>query len=302
MDSPVAQGAAASRWGPDDELGAANLLDSALTRDGLALAGGGRVFDLTQPISSDSPRLPRVMSPYTMCMWSHPVSSRHHLEATLGIENEMGYADERVEFDLHTGTHVDALGHAWIGDRTYNGLTVREVVTNWGLRRLGIENLPPVVARGVLVDMPAHLGRELEPGESIGVRELEGALAGQGVELRRGDVVLIRTGWARYYADGTDRFVASWPGIGVAAARWLAEREPVVVGADTLGLEVYPDEVPTVHSPVHQLLLATIGLYILEQADLDALSAAGVHEFLVLCLAPKFVGGTAAPVGLAAVA
>jgi kynurenine formamidase len=290
------------RWGPADQLGAANLVDAVLSPATLALAGEGRVLDLSQPISHLSPRLDRVMSPYSMCMWSHPLSSRHHLQREMGIMNEMGYADERVEFDLHTGTHIDALGHAWIGDRTYNGRSMRDVVTNWGLRELGIEHLPPVVARGVFFDVPAHRGRALEPGEVVTVADLEGIARTRGIAIRSGDVVFVRTGWAQYYAGDPATYSASWPGIGVDAAAWLAERDVAIVGGDTIGLEVYPDEVPTVHSPVHQLLLASCGIYILEQADLDPLAEREINEFLCLCLAPRFVGGTASPVRLVGVA
>jgi kynurenine formamidase len=288
-----------SKWGPADELGAANLLPDVLTPEARAVIGNGRIFDLSQPISVDSPRLPMLMSAYSMCMWSNPISSRHFLEETNGIENAIGYADERVEFDLHTGTHIDALGHTFANDRTYNGFTVRETVTNWGLKRLGIENLPPVVARGVLIDLPTLKGRDLEPGEVVTVTDLRRALSGQEIELDQGDVVLIRTGWARYYSE-PETYVAAWPGIGLDAARWLVARNVSVVGADTMGLEVYPDEVATVHAPVHQYLLARSGVYILEQANLDPLADAGVYSFLCLCLAPRFVGGTAAPVRLVA--
>jgi len=291
-----------SRWGADDQLGAANLLDSVVPAEALALAGEGRIFDLSHPISDAAPRIDRVMSPYSMCMWSNPVASRHHLERELGAVNEMGFADERVEFDLHTGTHIDALGHVFIGDLTYNRRTVRDVITNWGLRELGIENLPPVVARAVLIDMPRHRGRPLEPGELITKRDLETALAEQALALRPGDLVFVRTGWGVYYADGTDAYTGGSPGIGIEAAEWLVSQDVVIVGADTMGLEVYPCEDPLVHYPVHQLLLAKAGVYILEQANLESVAAAEVHEFLCLCLAPRFVGGTASPVRLVALA
>lgn len=290
-----------SRWGPDDELGTANLVEDVLSTEAVDLIGDGRIFDLSQPISRTSPRLPNIMSPYTICMWSNPISSRHYIEATMGAENQIGYADERIEFDLHTGTHIDSLGHAWVGDKTYNGFSVRQVISNWGLQRLGMENFPPVIVRGVLVDVPAFRRRELEPGEVITSADLQGALSRQGTTLRRGDIVLIRTGWARLYAD-PERYVQAWPGIGMEAARWLVSEEPVIVGADTMGLEVYPDEVPTIHAPVHQFLLARSGTYILEQANLEEIAKQGVYEFLCVCLPPKFVGGTAAPVRLVAIA
>jgi kynurenine formamidase len=290
-----------SRWGPSDELGAANLLSAVVTAETASLVGRGRVFDLSQPISTRSPRLEALMSPYSMCMWSNPVISRRYVAETFGVTNGIGYADERIELDLHTGTHIDALGHVFVDDRGYNGLSAEAVVSNWGLRKLGIENLPPVVTRGILADARAVRGRALEPGEPITVSDLEQAFRLGGVEAHTGDVVLVRTGWAEFYGVDNPAYTSGWPGITIEAARWLAARDVVIVGADTMGLEVYPDLVAGEHAPVHAFLLPEAGVHILEQANLEELAVAGVHEFLCLCLAPRFVGGTAAPVRLVAI-
>jgi kynurenine formamidase len=291
-----------SRWGSDDRIGAANLLPGRLDARLLGLVGQGRLLDLTQAISAESPRIAPGMSPFTMCMWSHPQTNQSYNQEHFGATNEMGFADERIEGDLHTGTHVDALGHAWVGELTFNRRTMRDVVTNGGLRELGIENLPPVVTRGVLIDVPAHLGRALAPGEAIGIELLGSALERQGSTLEPGDAVFVRTGWGPLYRDDPERYIGHAPGIDVGAARWLADRDAVLVGADTMSLEVYPPAEPGEHFPVHVELLVRSGVYILEQADLEPLVQAGVTEFLCLCLTPKFTGGTAAPVRLVAVA
>lgn len=291
-----------SRWGSADRVGAANLIPSTLNPALLALTGQGRVIDLSQPISTRSPRLAPGMSPFTMCMWTHPHDNVVYNEEHFGATNGMAFADERIEGDLHTGTHVDALGHAWVGDRTFNRLPMRQVVTSQGLRELGIENLPPIVTRGVVLDIPHLRGRALMPGEPITADDVMAAAALQGIGFRSGDIVLIHTGWAQYYDDGTDRFVGESPGVDVSAARYLAEQGAVVVGSDTMGLEVWPAQVPGEHFPVHVELLVNQGVYILEQADLRPLITAGISEFLCLCLTPLFVGATAAPVRLIAVA
>ena len=291
-----------SRWGAADRIGAANLLPSHLDAALLALTGLGRIFDLTQTISSASPRLAPGMSPFTMCMWTHPHDNAVYNEEHFAATNGMAFADERIEGDLHTGTHVDALAHAWVGDRTFNRLSMREVVTSQGLRELGVENLPPVITRGVLLDIPRLRGRSLRPGEAIDAAALAAAAEAQGVQVRAGDAVFVHTGWADFYADGTDRFIRDSPGIDVSGARWLAERGAVLVGSDTMGLEVWPTGVAGSHFPVHVELLVNQGVYILEQADLRPLVSAGVSEFLCLCLTPLFVGATAAPVRLIAIA
>jgi kynurenine formamidase len=287
-------------WGPDDQAGAANEVTPQRLLDALALVRGGRVFDLSMPLSTASPRMPVVQSPYSLCLWSNPYVGQGSYERE-GARNGVSFADERVTLDLHTGTHIDALAHAWIGDRTYNGLRMEEVVDNWGLRKLGIEHLPPLLTRGVLLDIPRAVGRALEPGEVVGPDELETASRQQGAVVQPGDIVLIRTGWGAFWGVDNDTYLRDSPGLGIEGARWLTDRGVAVAGADTMLLEVYPPEAPEIQYPVHQHLLARAGTYIIEQAALDELARAEAFEFLCVCTAPKFEGATAAPVRLTAV-
>ena len=280
-------------------LGGTARLSAASVLKALAAAPSGVVVDLSQPITRSTPR-DAEQSPYALCMWSHPLTSQRE-NANAGAENEVGFAVERVEFDLHTGTHIDALGHCVAGSSMHGGLAVDEVVTNAGLRLLGIEKVPPLVARGSFLDIPAVTGRELEPGEVITARTIQRALHRQGSDIRGGDIVLIRTGWAQHYAVDNSRFLDSWPGIGVDAAAWLRERDVVAVGADTHALEVWPSEEKRNHWPVHQEFLVHAGIYIIEHANLETLAEHGVYNFLCLCLPIRFVGGTASPIRLTAV-
>jgi kynurenine formamidase len=120
-----------SRWGADDQRGAANEITPTAVLQALQAGTNGTVLDLAQPVWRGSPR-DSEQSPYTICMWSHPVASRHD-HAFAGAHNDVGFAVERVELDLHTGTHIDALGHCVVGDRMYNDVLVDEAVTNQGL-------------------------------------------------------------------------------------------------------------------------------------------------------------------------
>ena len=235
-----------------------------------------------------------------MCMWSHPAASRAE-HARAGAENDVGFAVERVEMDLHTGTHIDALGHCVIGPSMHRGLTVDEAVANGGLTHLGIDTAPPIIARGILLDMPAAFGRALESGEAISVDAIRSALERADSEVEPGDVVLIRTGWARYSGTDNERFLNSWPGIGIDAARWLADQKVIAVGADTHALEVWPPEDEHTHWPVHQEFLVRAGIYIIEHANLEELARHEAYRFLCLCLPIRFVGGTASPVRLTAI-
>jgi kynurenine formamidase len=240
------------------------------------------------------------MGPYTLSTWLHPFVNRTWFERD-GAVNRVGFAEERVEMDLHVGTHIDALGHTSKGDLMYGGMEVMDVAGDRGLSRLGIDKIPPVITRGVLVDVPHALGQELTAGEVITSAMLEQTLAQEGVTLRRGDLVLIRTGWGRYYETNNPHYVESAPGIGVDAAAWLGERDVVAIGADTMALEVLPHEEPDRPYAVHQLLLVELGIYIIENLALDEIGAAAIYEFACLCLPPKFRGATGAPVRVVAV-
>jgi kynurenine formamidase len=290
-----------SLWGANDQIGAANELFPNRVLEALSLAREGRVLDLSQPLCRESPRLPVVQSPYTLCLWSNPVTSKQWFVENDGARNGVAFAEERVELDLHTGTHIDALAHTWVNGRTYNRFTTTEVVGNWGLKRCGIEHLPPVVTRAILLDVAALRGRILEPGEVITVRDLELAEERQGVSLSPGDIAFVRTGWARYYRVANDIYVGAAPGLGLSAARWLTSQRVVAAGADTMCLEVYPSEQADSPFAIHQHLLARTGTYIIEQANLEELASLGVWEFLCLCLAPAFEGATGAPIRLTAV-
>lgn len=265
----------------------------------LKAASAGTIVDLSQPVDRFTPR-DAEQSPYAICMWSHPSASVLD-NARAGAENEIGFAVERVELDLHTGTHIDALGHCTVGSLMHAGLSVAEVVKNTGLHRLGIETAPPMVTRGVLIDAQTATGRLLEAGEVITVELMERALAQQSTQLSPGDIVLLRTGWARYYRSDNKRFLEGWPGIGLDAARWLRQHGAVAVGADTHALEVWPPEHPRTHWPVHQELLVRSGIYIIEHANLEELAKREAYSFLCLCLPIRFVGGTASPIRLTAV-
>ena len=263
------------------------------------LVEAGRIFDLSTPISKEAPRLD-ILSPYVMCLWQHPIQS-HNDRAREGVVNGAAFADERVEMDLHTGTHIDALGHAWQHGRGFGGIAVEDAVGAQGLRELGIEVAAPMVARGVLLDAAAIRGGTLEAGDVITAADLERAADAAGCEVGAGDIVLIRTGWGPLYHCEPARYARSWPGIGLEAARWLTSRGVRAVGADNMALEVNPHEQADESMPVHMHMLVETGTYIIEQADLEALAAAAPREFLCLCLPLLFVGGTASPIRLLAI-
>jgi kynurenine formamidase len=197
----------------------------------------------------------------------------------------------------HSGTHIDALCHQAEDLRLHGGVRVDATVqTSKGFTRLGAETIPPLLARGVLLDVAGALGVERLPdGHAVSVQELQ--RAAEGVELRPGDAVLVRLGAGAVWDDRAAYEAAG--GVSGAASAWLAERSPVAVGADNLAWDV-PSEAPDPDTgttlPGHVRLLVRGGIYIVESLNLEALAADGVREFAFVCLPLKLRGGTGSPV------
>ena len=286
-------------FGPDDRAGAANYVTEREVLRAIGLVREGRVVDLSLPIGPDSPRIPGINSPLVLSMWSHPlVSQRVHYER--GTRNGVAFADERIEFDTHTGTHIDALGHTSANGRMYNGVEVSQAVGNHGLTDLDASRIPPLLTRGVLLDLVAVKGRFLEAGEAVEPEDLEAAerLVPGGVQ--GGDIALVRTGWARHYGTDNLRYAVTAPGISETASSWLADKKVAAVAGDTMSIEVTPFQDPKNSDPVHLNLLVRRGVYMIEQCNLEAPEIRG-REFLCCCLPPLFSGATGSPLRLVAV-
>ena len=198
----------------------------------------------------------------------------------------------------HTGTHIDALCHQSDALVLYGGVSVTsEVQSSRGFTRHGVEEIPPIVAPGVLLDAAAREGvKSLEPGHAVTGEDLEACCENQGVAVEPGDVVLVRTGNARYWEDA-DRYLAG-PGMATSASYWVAQRGVVAVGADNPAWDVPGMKDPDLGCmlPGHLILLARRGIYIIENLNLDELAAAGYHRFDFVCTPLKLVGATGSPV------
>jgi kynurenine formamidase len=285
-----------SRWGAADQIGAANLLTQERRLAALRSVREGRMFDVSHVIGTDAPFMAPNQTPYLLSIWaSWRDSIRRRRKA--GAINDAGSNVERMEMTAHVGTHIDALGHFSIGEHLYNGLSAAEVVTDWGLDRLGIEQMPPMVTRGVLLDLAGRDGGDfLQPGRVVTPDELARAADDARIAVEPGDIVLIRTGWGRFFGVDNRRYLEGEPGIDVAAARWLTERGAVAIGCDNMAVEVLPNPDPRLMMPVHQHALAEAGVHLIENLALDELAAAGAASFCFILLATKYRGATGCPV------
>lgn len=247
----------------------------------------GVVYDLGQPYERGMP-----LSPLTPPFF-FTLSNRHGDRVT---SQGVSAANDYICMGSHVGTHIDALGHISRHGKLYGGIDVSEAQKGAaGLQAKGVETVPPVIRRGVLLDI-AWLKKAdaLPAGYAIGARDLEQAGSAQGAMPEPGDAVLVRTGWARHWTDAAVYpGQAGAPGVDDEGARWLAEKRPSVVGADTMGFEVRPT--PNFPS-VHGILLADHGIHIMENLFLEELSRDGCFTFVLIVLPLKIVGGTASPV------
>ena len=274
----VREGWEASPYGSADQIGAANRLTPAVVQRALTLPRDGRVVSLALPLDETAPAYP-------------PRRFDHYAIVNIGTDGSN--TDDFIHASLNTGTQIDGLAHLGVDGVFYNGNRGADFVVMEGLRRLGTEHIPPFVTRGLVLDMVALKGREMEGGEVITVADIEAALGRQGLPTpESGDVVLFHTGWLRHWRADSDLYWREEPGPGIEAARWLAERGVVAVGNDTSRLEADPFERDGLFFPVHQILLAESGVYILENLDTDALVAAGgADRPFLLMIAPLPVVG-----------
>jgi len=284
-----------SRFGAEDTLGAVNLLTPEKVLQAARLVKHGKTYPLGVETGPDSPAYPPRHYALTVLQPGDGTGS------TMGANKATGN-DDMLHFWMGIGSQIDGLGHMGLEHRYYNGLHASDFVTPTGLTKLGIHELPPIVTRGVLIDMARHLGQPILPeGTAFNRREIQAAAAAQGVTIEQGDVVLFHTGWLNVAETDPVRFMSGEPGLGVDGARYLAELGVVAVGADSWALEVIPHEDPALVFPVHPELLAKYGVYILENMDTRALAADGVHEFLFVLGAPRFVGAVQAVINPVAI-
>jgi kynurenine formamidase len=287
-------------WGAGDQVGALNSAGPESVLAALALVSQGRVIDLGVTISRQSyisPAHPRT----EVLRFRTPESLlREHGPEPAG-DAAISFNTSMIMISDHAGTQLDGLSHAAAGadHHWYNGFAWGQDSGDFGVTRAGAERIPPVIAPGVLLDIPAALGvGQLRAGQPIGQDELRAALDRQQTGIEPGDVVLIRTGMMRHWGEtGADHAALAkvdGAGLSLAGARWLVEQKgAVMIGADNSAVEVYPPADGDCLAPVHKYLLVEQGVHLGELHNLEELAAAGQSRFCYIALAPKVAGTTA---------
>jgi kynurenine formamidase len=281
----------ADEQGPIKELGNSDILTA------FSLVSEGKVYDLEVERFRGMPLHP-----------AHPQMEIVAFRTPLGIQNQgdqewlndkngenMAFISDLVIGTVHSGTHIDALAHVTVGDDShwYGGNKAAEKLGDFGPLVCDAAAIPPIITRGVLLDVAGHRSVPVLPkAEGISAAELQEVAAAQGTELRRGDTVLIRTGYVGLYPDAERMAEHAGPGIDKGAAIWLVEQGAVAVAGDTEALEQGPCAEPENPHAVHTVLLVENGIYIMEMVNMEQLAADKAYEFLFVSLPCKIRGAT----------
>lgn len=292
-----------SRYGVNDQLGTLNEITPAVTLGAVKLVKTGTIVDLGRILDDRAPKFPGRYWHQTVDASALFVNQRRPDAVEKGWgRNQINWITEVQAGTFQVGTQLDSIGHIQIGDRFYNGQTANEVVESWGLNRYGMETVPPIVTRGVLIDVAGYKGvARLEKGYVITLADIKSALAKQNIDIGKGDAVLIHTGWGALYGQDNEQFLAGEPGPGLEVVRWLYEEHIAMTGADTWSYGPVPGEDPERPFLVPQTMYVQMGLFGLENLATEELAARKVYQFLFVLTHGKTRGSTAAVIAPAAI-
>ncbi|HTM31225.1 MAG TPA: cyclase family protein [Vicinamibacterales bacterium] len=276
------------RWGPNDQLGAANLVTEAKRRQAAGLAKTGLTVSLAH-------------NPLTESAEDNASPFEHTMNRGFTTDTY------RVSYHGYAHSHLDALCHILYKDQTYNGYARADVNTEKGCAKLSIDNLKQgIVTRGVLLDIPRLKGVPyLEPGTAVYQEDVEAWEKQAGVKVGPGDAVLLRTGrWARREKTGPWAVGQSAAGFHASIATWLRARDVAFAGSDAAS-EVMPSGVAGVNLPVHTLMITALGINILDNQDLEGLAEIAARlkrwEFELVINPVPVIGGTGSPLNTLAI-
>ena len=291
-------------WGKDDEVGALNSVrDPAKVLVALRSVKTGRVFDLGLRVDRTSYKWPG-HSPTEVVSFRSPegVKRQKDIDGFANHPKQLGFHSCALFISDNIGTQIDGLGHITTGadNHWYNGFREQDWGGDFGHRKADAEKIPPIVARGVLIDVAGWKGVEALPANfGIGSKEMQAALAAQKVDVEPGDVVMLRTGTLRYWGEtGADHAKIAQhdsAGLTLEGAKWLVEQKgAVMIGGDTSGVEVGSD--PALKgqvNPVHEYLLVEQGVHLGEFHNLEELARNKVFRFVYVATTNR-IKGTAA--------
>jgi kynurenine formamidase len=263
-----------SKWGADDERGAANLIGPETVLRASKLIRQGKVFELGKELSAAIPFFGERRFSMQLKRTTPPAATNKQRSNEEIVTTELG----------QVGTQFDALNHQGIADMLYNCIKIDDIATRNGFTKLGVEKVGSIFTRGVLIDIAALKGVDMLPIDyEITPQDLQDALAKQGVTLGQGDAALIRTGWGQLYGKDNPK------------------QNIVLIGSDNWGIEIFPNPDKQIRLPVHAIALVVNGIFLLENMELEGLSKDKAYEFALIVEPLKIKGGTGSTVAPIAV-
>jgi kynurenine formamidase len=295
MSTATVTSVGTSRYGAGDQAGAFNEATADGVVSAAQLVRSGRVVDLSHVLDKSVPAFPGRTFKQVLTTTAHQLNRRRPDAGERGWgENNVNWIVEQVEATQQMGTHVDGLNHLQIGDQVYNGWTLDEIVEEHGTNRLGIDTLPQLVTRGLLIDVARFRGvQRLAAGDVITPDTVSEILMQRGLHARPGDAMLFHTGWGAQWNDA-DAYLDGEPGPGMAMVEWLADSRVALVGCDTWSFGPVPPENPARPFEVPQTLNVRHGVVVAENLSLGELAAADVSEFMFVLSHARLRGATGA--------
>jgi kynurenine formamidase len=293
-----------SKWGAKDELGSGNLMKPEMALRAAKLIHTGEVFQLGFDLSGELPLIG---------------SRRFDLHMKRGTATAPGTRGENEEIVItelgQVGTQLDGFAHQMYGGEYYNCIKDEEMNAGGngdlaagarqGFPKLGVDKVPDMMTRGVLIDVAGLKNVDMLPGAyAITAEDLQQALAKEKVTLMPGDAVMINTGWGKLYttnAKDKERYLKTTPGIGIGAGEWLIRQNPMIVGTDTCCVEVRPYPEEKINLPIHAMFLIVYGVHLLENLRLEHLATEHAYETAFIMEVLKIKGGTGSTVAPIAV-
>ena len=286
-------------WGAEDQAGGSNWITPDKVSEAVKLVDKGKIYELGQVYEHGMPLFGQ--RTYSLTIPGSPTGGPFG-------DNKLVYHDEILTAEIgQVGTQFDGPGHVGtrmeMGDGTtkdifYNGYPLEEISGAYGLQELGIENVKPYIARGILIDIAGYKGVEhLEHSYEVTLADVRGALEKQGMsdgDVRDGDALFFAYGWSKLWTD-PETYNTNPPGIGMEGAGWIIDQKASMIGTDQWTTEVVPNPDPALAFPVHQEIITKNGIWNLENMVFDSLVEDGVYEFMFVFTPIRFKGGTGSP-------
>jgi kynurenine formamidase len=284
------------RWGDDDEIGTINLITDAVVKDAAKEIKTGKRMSLALPLDENGPQTGAIEGrdnpKREMIMVDTPLT---------GDPTDFTTSDDKVSMGIQAGTHWDALAHVSYEGKLYNGVS-SSVITEAGASKMGIDKIKTLIGRGVLLDVPKAKGlQRLDPGYALTAEDLDAAAEVGKVEVRPGDIVLVRTGWMQHFLGGDlEGYGVPSPGPSLQTVQWFRDHDVAAVATDNITFEVYPSEREDAMLPVHLLHLVDMGMTQGQNWNFEGLAADsaddGRYSFFIDASPMPFTNAVGSPV------